>query len=65
MNKIGFYNKVRKFNRRITLSKTKVQKKLNSIITNDYNFLSARLYFESNDGSQNTFFYQRTLYNLG
>ena len=35
--------------------------KLNSLITNDYNFFLGRMYFTSNDGSQNTFVYQPTL----
>ena len=35
--------------------------KLNSLITNDYNFFLGRIYFTSNDGPQNTFAYQPTL----
>ena len=58
-------HKLTSFNRLITLNKTKhleVQKKLNSIITNNYNFLGGgRIHFTSNDGSQNRFFYQPTL----
>ena len=41
VNKTDFDNKLRKFNRHIESNKTKhlgVQKKLNSLITNDYNF---------------------------
>ena len=38
-----------------------IQKKLNSLITKDYNFFLGRIYFTSNDGSQNTFVYQPTL----
>ena len=38
-----------------------VQKKLNSLITKDYNFFLGRIYFTSNDGSQNTLVYQPTL----
>ena len=41
MNKTDFDNKLTKFNRHIESNKTKhleVQKKLNSLITNDYNF---------------------------
>ena len=52
------------FNRKITSNKTKyseVQKKLNSLITTDYNFFFGRMYFTSNDGSQNTFVYQPAL----
>ena len=59
----NFDNKLTSYNTRITSSKTKyleVQKKL-TIITNDYNFFLGRMYFRSNDGSQNTFFYQPTL----
>ena len=56
--------KLTSFNRKITSNKTKyleVQKKLNSLITKDYNFFLGRIYFTSNDGSQNTFVYQPTL----
>ena len=52
------------FNRRITSNKTKhleVQKNLDSLIKKDSNFFLGRVYFTSNDGSQNTFFYQPTL----
>ena len=34
--------------------------RLNSLITRDYNFFIGRIYFTSNDGSQNTFVYQPT-----
>ena len=64
MNKTDFDNKLISFNKQITLNKTKhleVQKKLNSLITKYYNFFLARIYFTSNDGSQNTFFYQPAL----
>ena len=64
MNKIDFDNKLTSFNKEITSSETKrleVQKKLNSLITKDHNFFLARIYFTSNDGSQNTFVYQPTL----
>ena len=64
VNKTDFDNKLTRFNRRITSNKRKhleVQKKLNSLITKDYNFLFGRIYFTSNDGSQNTFAYQPTL----
>ena len=58
-------HKLTSFNRLITLNKTKhleVQKKLNSIITNNYNFFFwGRIHFTSNDGSQNKFFYQPIL----
>ena len=59
----GFDNKLTSFHKRITSNKTKyseVQKKLNSLITKDYNFFFGRIYFSSNDGSQNTFFHQPT-----
>ena len=64
VNKTDFDNKLTSFNRRITSNKTKhlkVQKKLNSPITKDYNFFLGTVYFTSNDGSQNTFVYQPTL----
>ena len=38
-----------------------VQKKLNNLIANDYNFFSGRMYVTSNDASQNTFVYQPSL----
>ena len=41
-----------------------MQKKLSSLITNYYNFFLGRIYFTSNDGSQNTFVYQPTLNTL-
>ena len=37
------------------------KKKLNSLITKDYNFFLGRIYFTSNDGSQNTFFINKHL----
>ena len=51
-------------NKQITSIKTKhlvVQKKLNCLITNYYIFFLGRIYFTSNDGSQNTFVYEKTL----
>ena len=48
----------------MTWNKTKyleVQKKLNSLITNDHNFFLGGMYFTSNDWSQNTFAYQPIL----
>ena len=68
MCKSDFDNKLIIINERITGNKTKhveVQKKLNSLITKDYNFFLGRIYFRSNDGSQNTFVYQLTLDALG
>ena len=64
MNKTDFDNKLISFNREITANKTKyleAQKKLNILITKDYNFFLGRIYFAINDGSQNTFVYQPTL----
>ena len=64
VKKTDFENKLTSFNRRITSNKTKhseVQKKLNSLITKGYNFFLGRIYFTSNDGSQNKFLYQPTL----
>ena len=63
VSKTYFDNKLARFNRRITSNKTKyleVQKKLNSLITKDYNFLLGRINFTSNDESQNTCVYQPT-----
>ena len=64
MKKTDFDNKLSSFNGKITLNGRKhfeVQKKLNSIITKDYNFFLGWIYFTSNDGSQITFVYQPTL----
>ena len=38
-----------------------ILKKLNSLTTKDYNFVIGRIYFTSNDGSQNTIAYQPAL----
>ena len=68
VTKTNFDKKKTSFNRKITSKKTKyleAQKKLNSLITNDYNFFFDRLYFvDCTDGSQNTFVYQPTLNTL-
>ena len=59
MNKIDFDNKVISFNKRINSNKTKQLRSSKIIIMNyklDYNFFIGRIYFISNDGSQNTFF---------
>ena len=67
VTKIDFDNELTSFNRRITPNKTKyleVQKELNSLITNGYNFFLDEIYFTSNDGSQNTFDHQPTLHKL-
>ena len=64
VNKTDFDNKLTSFNRQINLIETKkleVQKKLNSLITNDYNFFLGTIYFISNYRSQNTFLFQATL----
>ena len=64
MTRTDFDKKLTSFNRKITSNKTKyleVRKKLNSLITKDYNFSFGRICFKSNDGSQNTFVYQPKL----
>ena len=64
VNKTDFDNKLTSFDKQINSNKTKhleVQKKLNSLITKDYNFFLDRIYFTSNDGSQNTFFINQHL----
>ena len=57
VNKADFDNKLTSFNKRITSNYTKYlefQKSLNSLITKDYNFFFlGRIYFTSNDGSEN------------
>ena len=42
-----------------------LSKKIKLLSTKDYNFFLGRIYFTSNDGSQNTFAYQPTLDTLG
>ena len=64
MSKTEFDNKLISFKKAITSNKTKyleVQKKLKSLITKIYNFILDKIYFASNDASQNTFVYQTTL----
>ena len=64
LTKNGSDNKLTSFNKRITSNKRKhleVQKEVNSLITNDYNFFLGRMHFIGNDRSQNSFFYQPTL----
>ena len=54
VSKSDFDNKQTSFNKQITSNKTKyleVQKKLNNLPTKDYNFFG-RIYFTSDDGSQ-------------
>ena len=63
MNKTDCDNKLTNFNNWITSNKTKhleVQKKLNSLLTKDYNFFLGILYLTSNDESQDTLVYQPT-----
>ena len=64
VTKTDFDKKLTSFNGKITSDKTKyleVQNKLNSLITNDFNFFLGRMCFTGNDGSQNTFVYQPTI----
>ena len=60
VSKADFDNKLISFNRKITSNKTKyleVLKKLNILTTKDCIFYIERMYFTSNDGSQNAFAY--------
>ena len=62
MTKTDFDKKLTSFNRKITSNKTKyleVQRKLNSLVTSDYNFFLGRMYFTVNDGSQNNTWFIR------
>ena len=64
VNTTDFDNKLTSFNRWITSDKTKHledQKKLDSLITKDYNVFLDRIYFTSNDGSEKTFVFQSKL----
>ena len=62
MSKTDFDNKTMRFNKQIKANKAnEVPKKLNNLKAKDYNFFFGRIYFTSNDGSQNTFVYQPTL----
>ena len=61
VTKSDFNDKLTSFTKRITSNKTKhleVQKKLNNLITKDYDFFLVRTYVTSNDGSQNMFISQ-------
>ena len=63
VTKTDFDKKQTNFNRKIASNEIKyleVQKKLNSLITYNYNLFLGRMYFTSNDGSQNTFVHQPT-----
>ena len=55
MNKTDFDNKLTSFNNRIISNKTKHLEVKKKLITKDYEFLLGKIYFTSNDGSQNTF----------
>ena len=64
VNKIDFDDKLTSFNKQITSNKIKhleVQKKLNTLISKDYNFFLGRTYFVGNNRSQNTLVCQPTL----
>ena len=55
MIKTDFDNKLTSFDKQITSIITKyleVQRKLNSVITKEYNFFLGRIYFTCNDGSK-------------
>ena len=65
INKTEFHSQRTRLNKRVASNKTKnveVQKKkkkyLNNLITKDYIFFFGRVYYTSNDQSQNTFVYQ-------
>ena len=64
MIKTGIHNKLTNFGKEIAWNKTKhlkVQKKLGSLITKDYILSLGRIYFISNDGSQNILFINQYL----
>ena len=64
MIQTGFDKKLTSSNGKITSSKTKylqVQKKINSLITNDYNFFWSIMYFTSNDAPQSAFINQHLM----
>ena len=64
MRKVNFDNKLTSFKNRIASNNTKhleVQKKLNSLIREGYNFSLGRIYSTMNGGSKNTFFHLPTL----
>ena len=65
VNKSDFDNKLISFNRKITLNNIKyleVQKKLNSLTTNDYDFFLSRIYFTSNDLKTHLFVNQHLIH---
>ena len=60
VDKIDFDYKLIGFSRKVTPNKTKyleVQKKLNSVITKDYNSFLGIIYFTNNYGFQNMLFF--------
>ena len=64
MTETDFDKKLTSFDRKIISNRAKyleVQKKPNSLITNDYNIFLGKMYFTSNNGSQNTFFINQNL----
>ena len=64
MSKTDFDNKLTRLNKWMTSNKAKhleVQKKLNSLMTKYYNFFLGRIYFTSNDKSQNALFINQHL----
>ena len=63
LNKTNFDNKLTSFNKQIISNKIKhleIQKKLNTLISKNYNFFLGRTYFAGNDRSQNTLVCQPT-----
>ena len=64
-------NKLKNLNKKFISNKTihvlienelnELSEKVKLLSTKSYNFFLGRIYFTSNDGSQNTFFYQPTL----
>ena len=59
VTKTDFDNKLTSFNKQITPNKTKhleVQKKVDNLITKDYNFFLGRIYFTNNDEPPDMFF---------
>ena len=67
MRKSDFDNKLISINRKITSNKTKyleIKEKLNSLIIKNYKFFLGRIYFTSDDRSQNMFVYQPTSFNV-
>ena len=55
-----FKNKLLQIKQNIQKLKKKIKKKINSLITKDYNLFFGRIYFTSNDVFQKTFIYQPT-----